>query len=146
MWICQRSVYVKFIPSTHTHTRTHARTHARTHTHTHARTHAHTHARTHAHAHTHTHTHTHYDTHILIPFEDRKPTGLKVDIAEDADKLVLSRLLTRLTSREFKTRRTLPTNTGSKWPAHQTTATRHSTSLPLKQTPISGLRQLGVCH
>ena len=50
--------------------------------------------------HTRTHTHTHYDTHILIPFEDRKPTGLKVDIAENADKLVLSHLLTRLTSRE----------------------------------------------
>jgi len=42
-WICQRSVYVKFIPYTHMHTRMH--------------------------------------THILIPFEDCKPTGLKVDIA-----------------------------------------------------------------
>ena len=28
-----------------------------------------------------THTHTH--THILIPFEDREPTGLKVDTAEN---------------------------------------------------------------
>ena len=45
MRICQRRVYVKFIPSTHTHM------------------------------------HTHCDTHILIPFEDHKPTGLKVDIA-----------------------------------------------------------------
>ena len=34
---------------------------------------------THARARAHTHTHTH--THILIPFEDREPTGLKVDIA-----------------------------------------------------------------
>ena len=32
------------------------------------------------HPHTHTHTHTH--THILIPFEDRKLTVLKVDIAQ----------------------------------------------------------------
>ena len=47
------------------HARLHARTHTRTHTHTRAR------------AHTHTHTH----THIHIPFEDREPTGLKVDIA-----------------------------------------------------------------
>ena len=29
----------------------------------------------------HTHTHTHTHTHILIPFEDRDPTRLKVDIA-----------------------------------------------------------------
>ena len=56
----------------------------------------------------------------------RKPTGLKVDIAEDADKLALLHLLTRLTSRECKTRRTLPSNTVSKWPTQQTTATRHS--------------------
>ena len=100
----------------------HARMHARTYTH--ARVHTHTH--THKYTHTHTHTHTHYDTHILIPFEDRKPTGLKVDIAEDADKLVLSHPLTRLTSREWKTRRTPPSNTSSKWPTQQTTATRHS--------------------
>ena len=50
---------------THTHTHTHTVTHTLTHTHTHARTHARTQC----------------DTHILIPFEDRKPTGLKVDIA-----------------------------------------------------------------
>ena len=66
---------------------------------------------------THTRARTHTHTHILIPFEDRKPTGLKVDIAEDADKLVLSHLLT---SRECKTRRTLPSNSGSKWPTQQT--------------------------
>ena len=29
------------------------------------------------------HTHTHTHTHILIPFEDREPTGLKVDIAQE---------------------------------------------------------------
>ena len=62
-------VYVKFIPSTHTHA------HALWHTHTYMRMHARTHW------HTHWHTHTQCDTHILIPFEDRKPTGLKVDIA-----------------------------------------------------------------
>ena len=39
---------------------------------------------------------------------------------------MLSHLLTRLTSRECKTRRTLPSNTGSKWPTQQMTATRHS--------------------
>ena len=66
------------------HTRTHARTHARTHTHTH--THTRTHARTHAHTHTHTHTHT--DTHMLIPFEDREPTRLKVGIADVCEYLV----------------------------------------------------------
>ena len=49
-----------------------------------------------------------------------------MDIAKDANKLALSHLLTRLTSRECKTRRTLPSNTGSKWPTRQTTATRHS--------------------
>ena len=38
-------------------------------------------AHTHTHTCTHTSPNTHYDTHILIPFEDRKPTGLKVDIA-----------------------------------------------------------------
>ena len=43
------------------------------------RTHAHTHTHTHTHIHTHTHTHTH--THIYIPFEDREPAGLKVNIA-----------------------------------------------------------------
>ena len=57
MWICQLSAYFKFIPSTHTH--------------------RHTHRHTHTLSYTHTHTH----THILISFEDREPTGLKVDIA-----------------------------------------------------------------
>ena len=47
--------------------------------HAHARMIACTNVRARAHAHTHTHTHTH--THILIPFEDREPAGLKVDIA-----------------------------------------------------------------
>ena len=63
--------------------RTHTHTHTHMYTHTHKNTHTHTHAHTHTHTHkyTHTHTHTHYDTHILIPFEDRKPMGLKVDMA-----------------------------------------------------------------
>ena len=34
------------------------------------------------HTHTHTHTHTRSHTHILIPFENHKPMGLKVNIAE----------------------------------------------------------------
>ena len=82
----------------------HTRTHACTHTHTHTKREGEggrefcycvqpemccwnqfpiTHTRVHTHAlwHTRAHTHTHYDTHILIPFEDRKLTGLKVDIA-----------------------------------------------------------------
>ena len=59
----------------------HPQTHTHTHTHTHTVAHTHAHARTHAR--TRTHTHTHCDTYIPIPFEDRKPTGLKVDIASD---------------------------------------------------------------
>ena len=35
------------------------------------------------HTHTHAHTHARTHTHILIPFEDREPTGLKVDIAQE---------------------------------------------------------------
>ena len=57
MWTCQRSAYFKFIPHTHTHTPHHT-------------TRAHT-----------QNVHTH--THILIPFEDRESTALKVDIAND---------------------------------------------------------------
>ena len=47
------------------------------------RLHTHTHCDTHTRMHTRAceHTHTHCDTHIPIPFENRKPTGLKVDIA-----------------------------------------------------------------
>ena len=56
MWMCQRSAYFKFIPSTHTHTHTHAHTH----------------------------------THILIPFEDREPTGPKVDIATETTYCLLA--------------------------------------------------------
>ena len=37
-----------------------------------------THLLTRVDLHTHTHTHTH--THILLPFDDHKPTGLKVDV------------------------------------------------------------------
>ena len=48
------------------------------------------HTYTRPHTHTQVHTHTHYDTHILIPFEDRKPTGLKVVIAEAHSTRLLS--------------------------------------------------------
>ena len=51
----QVSAYFKFILSMHAHARMLACTNVVTRTHTH--------------------------THILIPFEDREPTGLKVDIA-----------------------------------------------------------------
>ena len=87
MWTCQCSAYLKFVLTMHTHAHTHTCMHACTHTHTHTHACTHIHFKfiltTHTHAHTacahHTHTRTH--THILIPFEDRRPTGLKVDIA-----------------------------------------------------------------
>ena len=40
-----------------------------------------THTHTHTHTHTVTHTHIHTVAHTHKPFEDREPTGLKVDIA-----------------------------------------------------------------
>ena len=59
------------------------------HTHTHTVAHTYTYSGTHTVA----HTHTHCDTHIPIPFEDCKPTGLKVDIAtkpRTSSSLILS--------------------------------------------------------
>ena len=54
----------------------------RPHTHTMWHTHTHTHTVTHTRTRTYARTHTHWHTHIPILFEDRKPTGLKVDIAK----------------------------------------------------------------
>ena len=59
MWICQRSVYFKFILSTQTHIPTHADTHACTRMQTHT-----------------------LSTFSYHSVEDREPTGLKVDIAD----------------------------------------------------------------
>ena len=42
--------------------------------------------------HSHTHAHMHAHTHILIPFEDREPTELKVDIARVVTFFVMAAL------------------------------------------------------
>ena len=73
--------YASACMHTHMHAHTHAHTHSCTHTRTQTHTHAHTHSHTHTHTQRHTYTRTHIYTHTLIPFKERKPTGLKVDIA-----------------------------------------------------------------